>query len=151
MKTIAPLMLGILVVTCIACDDTAAGAATDSEEAAQAVQNAADRAGSEVDAEIEQFREASREQLRAIDAQLDTLERRAEAAGKDAKAATDRQLAELRADKKELEQRLDRAAANSKEDWQQAKRDMAERLAELGRSTHQAPDTAGDEIQEATD
>jgi len=126
------------------CDDTVEGAKQDAADIDQKVEETTDQLG----AQLTEYKSSAKARLATIDEKLDELETKAEHSKEDAREGLEKSIEKLRKERKELADDIDTLEAKSESQWEETKRSMDDRMANLGESIDRELDEIGDAAEE---
>jgi DNA anti-recombination protein RmuC len=141
---VAPALLVAVLSASVACQKTAEGIKEDTRALATNAGKTADEAKSTLEVEVNSFKAEANAKLEELSVQVAALESKATNGLNASKQKLEGEIAETRAKLAELK-------ADSRVEWQETKRELDNRLAELGKEMNQALDTAGDKVEKTLD
>lgn len=138
---IALLGLFTLGALPLACENTARGVKEDGRAARAAASDEADEAEQVIAREVQSFQAQTRERLGELTVAISSLEGKARDGVEDSRRKLSEKLEATRS-------RLDALGAASRAEWEQAKREVDEGVADLGKQINQKLDEVGDSVEE---
>jgi DNA anti-recombination protein RmuC len=135
---LAPLTLGALT---LACENTARGVKEDGRAARASASEKADEAEQVLQREVQSFQARTRDKLGELTVAISRLEGKAEEGVEESRSRLEQKLEATRS-------RLDALGAASRAEWEQAKREVDEGVADLGRQINEKLDEVGDRVEE---
>ncbi len=137
---VAPLLLS----ASLGCQRTAEGVKEDTLALATHAGKTADEARGTLESEVSSFKAEANAKLEELSVAAAALESKATDGLSASKQKLEGEILETRAKLAELK-------ADSRADWQEAKRDLDDRLAHLGKQMNVALDKAGDKVEKTLD
>lgn len=152
------ITISMLASACsLGCDNTAQGIKDDAEQAITTAVYQARAAGQDVDYakrpfdnDVSVFTAKTNTELDAMAIKLERLRREAAAAPANAQQALSEQAAALETRKRALEAKADELRGKASGEWVNAKLELADALAALGRDVDHALDELGNSVRNAT-
>lgn len=145
--------LGIL-----GCNNTSEGIKADANQALSTAVQQIRAAGEDLsdakrglDNDVKVFTTKTNSQLDVLAAKIDRLQREAVNAPANAKQALSERAASLEARKEALQAKANASSERAGEEWSQAKTELSDSVASLGRDIDRALDELGDDVRKATD
>jgi hypothetical protein len=146
------------IICAFGCNNTSEGLRADADEALETAVNQMRAAGEGLndakrglDNDVKVFTTKTNSQLDTLAAKIDRLQREAVTAPANAKQALSEQAASLEARKEALEAKTNALGQRAGEEWSEAKSEVTDAVANLGRDIDKALDELGDNVREATD
>jgi hypothetical protein len=136
----AAWLSAVVLAATLGCRRTAEGIKEDTLALATNAGKTADEAKSTLESEVSSFKAEANAKLEELSVEAAALESKAANGLNASKQKLEGEILETRAKLAELK-------ADSRGEWQQAKRDLDNRIADLGRQMNAALDKAGDKVE----
>lgn len=152
------ITISLLTSVCaLGCDNTAQGIRDDAEQAITTAVHQARTAGQELeyakrslDNDVNLFITKTNTELDGLSVKLERLRREAAKAPANAQQALSEQAAVLETRKHALETKIDEFSGKASDEWSNAKTEMSDAVATLGRDIDHALDELGNSARNAT-